>query len=100
MTAVSLAFPVLSAAVVVAICAYLLIRGVTHLFVILFAVAAILHALPSAGFLLLQQAPGGISAHLPVVTMLSIFGMLGTLASLAAFFSLASFLLAARPPES
>ena len=60
---ISLAVSLLYSVFVVGLCCYLLARGITHLFVILFAVSTILHALPSVGFLLLQQMPGGISAH-------------------------------------
>lgn len=97
METISLALPLLYALTVLGICAYLLTRGVTHLFVILFGLAAILHALPSVGFVLLQRMAGGIGGHTSLIGILSLFGALGTIASIAAFVSLAAFLLRDAP---
>jgi uncharacterized membrane protein len=90
---ISLVVPLLYTLFVIAVCGYLLARGVSHLFVMLFAIGALLHALPTVGFLLLQQAPGGISANASWLGVFSLFGVLGTLVSAAAFLLLASFLM-------
>jgi hypothetical protein len=94
---IALVFPLLYTLFVIGVCGFLLARGVSHLFVILFAVGAVLHALPSLGILLLQQAPGGISANARWLGVFSLFGVLGTLISMAAFLLLASFLMQTPP---
>ena len=97
--AITLVFPLLYTVFVLGVCAFLLARGVTHLFVILFAVGAVLHAIPTLGIVLLQQAPGGIGANIHSLTAFSVFGVLGTFVSGAAFVLLAKFLLRTPAPE-
>ena len=78
---------------VLGLCTFLIIRGVTHLFVGLFAGGALLHLLQSLGYLALNQAPGGYSANLRYFPILSLVGTLGTLVFAAGFVLLAGFLL-------
>ena len=98
MDTISLAFPILYFLFIIALCTYLLIRGITHSFVALFAGAAVLQMIPRLGYLVLQQTPGGFAAHSRYFPVLSGFGMFGTLVSMAAFISLAAFLL--RRPQT
>ena len=83
----------LFSAFVVGVCGYLLVRGFTHSFLLLFALGALLHAIPSVGFLIMQQAPGGFGANVRWMPALQVIGLLGTFASAAAFLLLARFLL-------
>lgn len=78
---------------VIVLCAYLLIRGITHLFVGLFAAGALLHMLQTMGFVVFSRMPGGIGAHTEIFPFLSIVAALGTLLFAAAFISLTMFLL-------
>lgn len=93
MHTVMLLFPVLYFLSVLGLCTFLLIRGVTHLFVGLFAGGALLGLVSPLGFLVLQQAPGGFSANTRYLPFLNAFGMLGTCIFVAGFVSLAAFLL-------
>lgn len=97
---IGITFQLLYAVFVVGVCGYLLSRGITHLFVMLFAIATILHAVPGAAFILLSQQPGGVPAHLPIVSALSVLGGIGTVAAAAAFISLAMYLLNTATPQS
>ncbi len=92
MDTIAFAFPILNFFIVLALQIYLLIRGILHPFVGLFAVGALLHLIQGLGFLALQQAPGGISANSRYLPMLSGLGMLGGLVSLAGFVALTLFL--------
>jgi uncharacterized membrane protein YbaN (DUF454 family) len=78
-----------------------LVRGLTHSFLICFIVGAILHAMPTAGFALMQQAPGGISENMGWLPALSAVGFFGSLVSAAGFVLLAIHLLAreAQPAQ-
>jgi hypothetical protein len=96
---VALGIPLLYTISVMGVCAYLLSRGITHVFIILFAVGAMLRAFPTIGILLFQQAPGGIAANMRWFSALSMLGMLGAVLSAAAFLSLAVFLLRTQPTE-
>lgn len=82
----------------IGLCTYLLIRGVTHLFVGLFAAGAFLHLIQTMGFLFLSHMAGGFSANTQYLPIISIVGIVGTIASAAAFISLTAFLL--RPPAA
>lgn len=79
MIMLSLAPPILYLLFVLALCAYLLVRGITQTFVGLFACGALLEIVPQIGFLVMQQAPGGFDAKASFLPLLSICGMLGTL---------------------
>jgi hypothetical protein len=94
----ALLVPLLYSALVVAICVYLLTRGFTHAFLLLFALAAILHAIPSVGFYAMQQAPGGFGANARWLPGLRLISFFGTVASAAAFLLLAKFVLRTSPP--
>jgi hypothetical protein len=76
----------------------LLIRGVTHLFVGLFACGAMLHVFQMFGFFYLRQAPGGYGANAQYFGILSAVGAFGTLLFAAAFVSLTLFLLRNKTP--
>jgi hypothetical protein len=95
---ITLAVPLLYTVFVIGVCAFLLSRGINHLFVILFAVGAILHAIPTLGIVLLRQAPGGLGANIQWISAFSILGVLGTCVSAGAFLLLAAFLLRSQAP--
>ncbi|MFL6530087.1 MAG: hypothetical protein ACJ8HU_05720 [Chthoniobacterales bacterium] len=78
---------------VIALCAYLLIRGITHLFVGLFAAGALLHLLQTMGFAVFSRMPGGIGAYSTLFPLLMILAALGTFLFAAGFISLTLFLL-------
>ncbi len=99
MPGLAFALPALSVFVVLALQIYLLIRGIVHSFVGLFAASALLHLIQALGFLALELARGGISAHNRYLPMLSAFGILGGLVSLAGFVALALFLLKREKPS-
>jgi hypothetical protein len=77
---------------------FLLVRGVTHLFVGLFACGAFLHLIQSLGFVFLRQAPGGYSANARFFPILGAVGAFGTIVLAAAFVSLTMFLLKNKTP--
>ena len=76
----------------------LLVRGVTHIFVGLFACGAFLHLLQSLGFVFLRQAPGGFGANARFFPILGAVGALGTIVLAAGFISLTMFLLRDKTP--
>ncbi|MDQ6622613.1 MAG: hypothetical protein M3Y86_03905 [Verrucomicrobiota bacterium] len=57
------AIPALYSLLVLGCCVFLLVRGVTHLFVALFICGAFLHLIEMLGYLYLRRAPGGFSAN-------------------------------------
>lgn len=63
MNNISLALPALYFFIILALSTYLLIRGITHTFVCLFAAAAVIELIRSMAFLLMSLAPGGFSAN-------------------------------------
>ncbi len=83
-----LVIPVVYGVFVIGVCVFLLLRGCTHSFLLFFGIAAFLHMIPPVGVALLQA-----SGHRQWWSALSLVGTLGTLSSVAAFLSLASFLL-------
>jgi hypothetical protein len=99
MDIVSFGFGAIYHLAVLGLFAFLLIRGVTEVFVALFAVGALLHLLQTMGFFYMRSAPGGFGAHTQYLPVLTILGMLGTLAFAAAFISLAMFLLRSRAKQ-
>ncbi len=80
---------------VLALCAWLLLRGITHSFVGLFAAGALLELIPRFGFLVLREVPGGFPLHAGLIPILSVFGILGILSFAAGFITLTMFLLSA-----
>jgi len=98
MASIPFLLPVLAFSIILGLQVYLLMRGIAHWFVGLFAAGSFLHLLQGVGFLVLQQAPGGISAHAGYLPILSGLGMLGGLVSLAGFIALALFLLQREEP--
>ena len=93
MDTIRLAFTLLYLVFVLGLCTYLLIRGITHSFIALFACGALLHMIPQLGFFILSQMPGGFGANSQYFPMLAIFGLLGTLCFAGGFFLLTKFLL-------
>jgi hypothetical protein len=77
---------------------FLLIRGIAHLFVGLFACGAFLHLIQVLGFAFLNQAPGGLSANSHYFPILALIAALGTIMFAAAFVSLTLFLLRHKTP--
>lgn len=86
-------------AIVIALCAYLLVRGVTHLFVGLFLAGGLLHLLQALAYAVMSRLPGGFGAYTQYFFVLAIVGALGTILFAAAFISLTAFLLR-RPNEA
>jgi hypothetical protein len=74
---------------------FLLMRGVTELFVACFAGGALIHLLQTLGFLYLRST-GGFSTHARFLPLLGMVGLLGTLFFAAGFISLGVFLLRGR----
>ena len=85
---------------VLGLCTYLLIRGITHAFVALFACGALLHMIPPLGYLALRQTAGGVPAYSRYIGFLTIFGAFGTICFAAGFILLARFLLGASSPAA
>ena len=81
MNIISLTLPLPYLLLVLGLCTYLLIRGITHLFVGLFAVGALLQMIPRLGFIALSEAPGGFAANSSHFHMFSIFGGSASFAS-------------------
>jgi hypothetical protein len=96
----SLVLPAVYFFVILGLSTYLLIRGITHTFVCLFAAAALIELIRSVGFFLMSLAPGGFSAHTSYMPALSAIGFLGMLAFTAGFVSLTIYLLRAQPPQA
>jgi hypothetical protein len=97
MDLVSFGFGVLFNLLVLGLFAFLLVRGVTEVFVALFAAGALLHLVQTMGFFYMRSAPGGFSAHAELLPMLTGVGMLATLVMAGAFVALTAFLLRSRP---
>jgi|SRR3712207_1449260 len=98
MEIIGLAIPALYFLFLLALCTLLLIRGVTHLFVGLFAAGAFLHIIQMLGFFYVRQAPGGYSANAQYFPIFSAIGAFGTIVSAVAFCSLTIFLLRNKTP--
>ena len=96
MEILSLAIPALYYLLLLGLCTFLLIRGITHLFVGLFACGAFLHVIQMLGFFYVRQAPGGFSANAQYLPIFSAIGLFGTVVSAVAFVSLTMFLLRNR----
>ena len=95
-----LTLPVLYFFIILGLSAYLLIRGVTHTFICLFAAAALIELIRSMAYLLMSLAPGGFSANARYMPVLSVIGFLGMLGFIAGFGSLTVWLLRAQPSEA
>jgi hypothetical protein len=100
MDAITLAVPLLYILLVLGLCTYLLIRGVTHAFVGIFAAGALIELIPRLGFIALHQAPGGFGGNAKFIPILTAFGLLGTICFAAGFVSLTTFLLTNTKPQS
>lgn len=100
MNSISLLLPLLYFLLVLGLCAYLLIRGITHTFVALFAGGALLHLIQSLGYFAMQEALGGFSANRQYFPILALLGGFGTICFAAAFITLTLFLLQAERPAS
>ncbi len=87
MNNISLALPALYFFIILALSTYLLIRGITHTFVCLFAAAALIELIRSMGFFLISLAP-----------TLSVIGFLGMVLFIGGFISLTMFLLRPATP--
>ena len=98
MDPIPMLLPVLYPIFIVGVCTFLLIRGLTHSFLVCFIVGALLHTVPTVGFVLMQQAPGGFSENLRWMPALSAVGFFGSLVSAAGFVLLAIHLLARETP--
>ena len=96
----SLALPAFYFFVILGLCTYLLIRGVTHTFVCLFTAAALIELIRSMAFLLMSLAPGGFSANARYLPATTALGFLGMLLFIAGFVSLTIYLLRAQPPQA
>jgi hypothetical protein len=96
----SLAVPLLYFLLVLGLCTFLIVRGITHVFVGLFAGGALLHLIQSLGYVALNQAPGGYSANARYFPFLAIFGGLGTLAFAVGFVLLTGYLLRPASPTA
>lgn len=99
MDIVSFGFGVVYYLLVVGLFAFLLMRGVTEIFVALFAAGALLHLLQTMGFFFLRSAPGGFSANTQYLPLLTILGMIGTIAFAAGFITLTTYLLGPRAKQ-
>lgn len=100
MNTLSLVLPFLCFFVVLGLCTYLLIRGITHSFVCLFALSALIDLLRSLALLVISRAPGGFSANASYLPAISIASFLGIFVFLGAFVSLTLFLLRAPASET
>ncbi len=81
------------------LCAFLLVRGITHAFIALFAGGSLLHLIQSLSYEALTQAPGGYGGNASYLPILAIFGMLATLVFALGFIALTAFLLGASKSE-
>ncbi|HEX8279885.1 MAG TPA: hypothetical protein VF551_00795 [Chthoniobacterales bacterium] len=100
MDLISLAVPLLYWFLVLALSGYLLMRGVTHVFVALFAAGAVMHLIQSGGIVFMRMAPGGFGANMRYLPVLQIIGFGGIILTGAAFVLLASFLLRRDAPKA
>ena len=100
MNNISLALPALYFFIILALSTYLLIRGITHTFVCLFAAAALIELIRSMAFLAMSLAPGGFSANSRYLPAISAIGYFGMLVFIAGFVSLTTYLLRAQPPQA
>jgi hypothetical protein len=92
--------PLLYSLLIIALCGYLLIRGITHAFVGLFAAGALLHMLQAMTYIFLTQMPGGIGAYSTYLPLVGIVGGIGTVISAAAFITLTTFLVRPVAPSA
>ena len=99
MNNLSLLVPAVYFFIILALATYLLIRGVTHIFVCLFAAAALAELIRSMGFFLISQAPGGFSANSIYMPILTALGFLGMVLFIAGFLSLTLYLLRPASPD-
>lgn len=98
METIALGIPALYFLLLLGLCTLLLIRGITHMFVGLFACGAFLHVIQILGYVFLRQAPGGYSANAQYLPLFTLLGALGTVVFAAAFISLTLFLLRNKTP--
>lgn len=98
MNSLYLSVPILYNLVVIGICGYLLVRGFTQPFLVLFALAALLHALPPVAMVVMQSGASGYDETMRWMPAISAVGFLGALLSAAGFASLALFLVRLRSP--
>ena len=96
MDVLSFGFGAIYYLLVLGIFIFLLMRGVTELFVAFFAGGALIHLLQTVGFLSMRFAPGGFGAHSRFFPLLGLVGLLAMLLFAAGFISLAIFLLRGR----
>lgn len=90
---ISIGVPALFYLLVVCLCAYLLVRGVRHAFVSLFAAGAFLHGIQTLAYLVLLVMRGGYQSYTRYLPILGAVGALGTVLFAAAFVLLTLFLL-------
>lgn len=83
---------------ILGLCTFLLIRGITHTFVGLFACGAFLQAVQMLGFVYLREAPGGWSANAHYFPLLSAVATFAMLIFAAGFVSLTFFLVRNKTP--
>ena len=88
----SLVVPALYFFIILGLCTYLLMRGITHAFVGWFAAAALIELLRSMALLLMNVAPGGLGAHTRYLPAASVIGYLGMLIFIVGFASLTRYL--------
>lgn len=98
MEIISLLFATLYCAFMIGLCLFLISRGITHSFILLFGIGAVLQAMPRLAIFLMQRAPGGFGENMRWFPAISVLGMLGTLCFVAGFISLAAYLLRTRTP--
>ena len=100
MDKISIFIPVLYHFAILGCFTYLLIRGVTHSFVCLFAAGALLELIRSGAYLAMSMAPGGFSANERYFPVISGIGYVGMLAFLAAFVAMTAHFLRPVPAQT
>ncbi|MEP6808603.1 MAG: hypothetical protein ABI992_00025 [Chthoniobacterales bacterium] len=100
MNMLPLAWPALYTIIIIGICAYLLIRGLTNSFILWFGAGAIFQAIPRFGYVVLAQSSGGFTANRGWMQAFSAAGILGAVCSVAGFSTLAFYLLRTQPADS
>jgi hypothetical protein len=98
MNSIGFIIPLLYLLFLLGLFTFLLVRGVTHSFIGLFAAGALLELIPHLGFLAMQAMPGGFSANRAYYPLLTIVGSLGMFCFAAGFLLLAKFLLGPAKP--
>ena len=86
--------------IILGLSTFLLVRGITHIFVCLFAAAALIELIRSMGFFFISQAPGGVGAYNTYMPIFSALGFIGMAIFIVGFLTLTLFLLRAQPPQS